>query len=102
MFLLGRPDMCILGFKAGGFNWLPQQKLKETPKKQILIDCCFYNAVSVISDNIYDEGFADDDISEKYGKRHPVLSYINKISDCTGIEEKGNKDEEQELDMSNM
>ena len=44
----------------------------------------------------------DDDIFEKYGKRHPVLSDINRISDCAGIEEKGKKDEEQELDMSNM
>ena len=37
--------------------------------------------VSVISDNIYDEGFTGDDIFEKCGKRHPVLSDINKMSD---------------------
>ena len=33
---------------------------------------------------------------------HPVLSDINNISDCAGIEDKGKRDEEQELDMSNM
>ena len=44
----------------------------------------------------------DDDIFEKYGKRHPVFSDINRISDCAGIEEKGKKDEEQESNMSNM
>ena len=44
----------------------------------------------------------DDNMFEICGKRHPVLSYINKISDCAGIEEKGKKDEEQELDMPNM
>ena len=71
--------MCSLGVKAGGFNWLPQQKIKETPPKQILIYCCFYNMVSVIFDNIYDEGFTDDDIFEKFGRRHPVLSDINRI-----------------------
>ena len=49
--------------------------------------------VSVISYKIYDEGFTGDDIFEKCGKRHPVLSDINKILDCAGIEEKGKKDE---------
>ena len=78
--------MCSLGVKAVGFNWLPQQKLKDTPPKLILIYCCFYNMVSVISDKIYDEGFTDDDIFEKCGKRHPLFSDINKISDCAGIE----------------
>ena len=38
----------------------------------------------------------------KCGKSHPVLSYINKISDCADIEEKGKKYDEQELDISNM
>ena len=71
---------------------MPKQKVKETPPKQILIDCCFYNAVSVISDKIYDEGFTDYDIFERIGKRHPVLSDINNISDCAGIEEKGKND----------
>ena len=94
--------MCSLGIKSGGLHCFPQQKLKETPPKQILIDCCFQNAVSVISDNIYDEGFTDDDIFERYGKRHPVLSDINKISDYAGIEENGKKDEEQDFDMSNV
>ena len=36
------------------------------------------------------------------GIQYPVLSYINNISDCAGIEEKGKKDEEQELDISNI
>ena len=58
--------------------------------------------VSVIFYKIYDEWFTDDDIFEKCGKRHPLFSDINKISDCAGIEEKGKKYEEQELDMSNM
>ena len=84
--------MCSLGVKAVGFNWLPQQKVKETPSKQILIDCCFQITVSVISDNVYDEGFTDDDVFEKCGKRHPVLSDINKISDFADIEDKGKKD----------
>ena len=84
--------MFSLGVKAGGFSWLPRQKVKETPPIQILIDCCFQNAVSVISDKIYDEGFTGDDILGKYEKRHPVLSDINNISDCAGIEEKGKKD----------
>ena len=39
---------------------------------------------------------------EKYEKRHPVLLDINNTKDCEGIEEKGKKDEEQELDISNM
>ena len=47
--------------------------------------------VSVISDNIYDDGFTGDDIFEKCGKRHPVLSDINKISGFAGIEEKGKR-----------
>ena len=78
--------MCSLGFKAGGFNFFPQQKVKDTPCKQILVDCCFWNVVSVIFDESFDEGITDDDIFEKCGKRHPVLSYINKILDCAGIE----------------
>ena len=57
---------------------------------------------SVISDNSYDEVFTEDDILKKCGKRHPVSPDINKILYCAGIEEKGKKDEEQELDMSNM
>ena len=44
----------------------------------------------------------DDDIFEKCGKRHPVFSDINKISDYAGIEENGKKDEEQDFDMSNV
>ena len=36
------------------------------------------------------------------GIQYPVLSDINKITDCAGIEEKGKKYKEQELDMSNM
>ena len=44
--------------------------------------------LSVICDMIYDEGFTDDDIFE-CGNRRPVLSDINKILDCAGIEEKG-------------
>ena len=58
--------------------------------------------VSVISDKIYDEGFMGDDIFEKCGRRHPVLSDINKISECASIEENGKKYEEQEFDMSNV
>ena len=85
--------MCSPGVNAGGFNWFPQQKLKETHPKQILIDCCFWDVVSVISDESYDEGFTGDDIFERYGKRHPVLSDINKISDYAGIEEKEENDE---------
>ena len=49
--------------------------------------------VSVISDKSYDEGFTENGIFEKYGKRNPVLSDTNKISYCAGIEEKGEKDE---------
>ena len=94
--------MCRLGIKSGGLHCFPQQKVKETPPKQILIDCCFQNTVPVISDKIYDEGFTDNDIFEKFGKMHPVLSEINKIPDFAGIEEKGKKDKVQELDMSNM
>ena len=66
-----------------------------------MIDCWFWNAVSVIYDEINDEGFTDDDIFE-CGKMHPVLSDINKILDCAGIEQKGKNYEEQEFDMSNM
>ena len=44
--------------------------------------------LSVICDKIYDEVFTDDDIFE-CGKRHPVLSDINKILNCAGNEEKG-------------
>ena len=46
---------------------------------------------SVISDKVYVERFTGDDIFEKCGKRHPVLSDINKILDCAGIEEKGKR-----------
>ena len=68
--------MCSLGVKAGGLSWLPQQKVKETPAKQILIDLCFWNVVSVIYDKSYAEGFTDDDIFEKCGKRHPLSSIV--------------------------
>ena len=85
--------MCRLGVKSGGFSWLLQKKVKETTPKQNLIYCSFYNAVSSIYDNIYDEGFTDDGIFERCGNRHPVLSNINKISGCAGIEYKGKKDE---------
>ena len=44
----------------------------------------------------------EDDIFELYGKRHPVFPFINRISDFAEVEEKGKKDEKQELDMSNM
>ena len=81
---------------------MPQKKAKETPTKKILIDSWFWNAVSVISDESYDEEFTGDDIFEKCGKRHSVFSDINKILDCAGIEEKGKKYVEQELDMLNM
>ena len=49
---------------------------------------------SVISDKSYNEGFTEDDIFEKCGKRHPVLPDINRISDCAGIEENSKKDKE--------
>ena len=51
-------------------------KIKETPLKQILIDFCFWNVVSVIYDESYAEGFTDDDIFEKCGKRHPLSSIV--------------------------
>ena len=102
MILIGRPGTCNLGVKAGGFSWFLQQKLKETPPQQILIDCYYWNVDSVISDKSYDWLFTEDDIFEKCGKRTPVSRDINKISDCASIEEKSKKDEEQDLDMSNM
>ena len=68
--------MCSLGVKAGGFNWLPKQKLKETPTKQVLIDCFFWNVFSVISDGSYYERLTDDDIFEICGKRHTVSSIV--------------------------
>ena len=85
--------MCSPGVNAGGFNWFPQQKLKETHPKKILIDCCFWDVVSVISDESYDEGFTGDDIFEKCERKHLVFSDINKISDYAGIEEKEENDE---------
>ena len=67
--------MCSLGVKAGGFSWLPQQKVKETPPKQILIDCSLWNVVSVMSDESYDEGFTDDDSLKDVvrGIQYPLL-----------------------------
>ena len=56
--------MCSLGVKAVGFSWLTQQKEKDTPQKQIMIDFCYWNMVSVMSDDSYDEGFMEDDIFE--------------------------------------
>ena len=102
MFLSGSPGTFSLGVKAGGFSWLTQQKVKENLPKQMFIDCFYWNVDSVISDKSYDWLFTEDDIFEKCGKRTPVSRDINKISDCASIEEKSKKDEEQDLDMSNM
>ena len=68
----------------------------------MLIDCCYWNVDSVISDKSYDQLFIEDDIFEKCCKSNPVSSNINKISDYAGIEEKSKNNEEQDLDISNM
>ena len=43
-------------------------KIKGDPPKQILIDCCYWDVDSVISDKSYNEGFTEDDIFENVGR----------------------------------
>ena len=93
LLLLGRTRTCSLGVKAGGFSWLLQQILKDIPPKNFLIDCCYWNVDSVISDKSHDEVFTEDESFEKCWKRHPVFPDTNNILDCSGIGYKSKKDE---------
>ena len=51
-------------------------KSKGDPFKADFDRFCFWNVFSVIYDESYAEGFTDDDIFEKCGKRHPVSSIV--------------------------
>ena len=59
--LLKLPVTCNLGVKVGGFTLLSQQKVKEIPPKNNLVNCCYQDMVSPMYDDSYDEGFQEDD-----------------------------------------
>ena len=88
-FQLKRPVTRNVGVKASGFSSWPHQNVKEIHPKITLVYCCYWDVVSPMSGESYDEGLQESDFDSNFGKRHLLLIYINNKFECSGFEKKG-------------
>ena len=57
----------------------------------MLVDCCYQDVVSPMYGESYDEGLQESDFDSNFGKRHPLLIYINNKFECELFESKNER-----------